>query len=560
MSQIEKRITIKLNTMKRSLNNDDDDDKKFIRRSQTMGAPTLGSWLVKASDKKSFLENEENDENESEDSRSISKKEPEGSIISQMDSERIKKEKEEESAKVRSLISKYTRASSLGAIETTTRKSWLDEKEDEKKPSALQERARRKFSRSSSESSDKERGRRGKSSPLVMDKAHPSSDGGEEYDPLGVSNVSASSFSLKTRLSLREEDLAYKERREKEKEEEKKARASRLSEGKKVGNTSDIGAIARQEMKKIERSDIGRISALYSKYTGKSVSASASVTKSMEEEPEEKKSARGVSKGKVMEEEVEEGKKERRKSLRHRMDEESEEEEAPIKTRGRTAKEEKPKEATVKGESSSKAKKLETPAKKAETSSVQTSVTKTPTTTGPPSLIKSSFLNKYLDSASSSVSPDAKKSESKRKSPSPPKKETRGVINLKSKFTEEDEEEVLVKTTIKKKTNQKEEKTVFFTGFSGENSGKAKEFCEKFGLKFLEDEVRNLSRAEMLVYEGKEMPHNLRTAYTMVRNKPIISKAWFDDCLKQGKVVDHKKYQRDYDAKVRQGRGVRKKY
>jgi len=52
---------------------------------------------------------------------------------------------------------------------------------------------------------------------------------------------------------------------------------------------------------------------------------------------------------------------------------------------------------------------------------------------------------------------------------------------------------------------------------------------------------------------GKKCQKNLRTAYTMVRNKPIISKAWFEESLKQGKVLDHKKYQFSYDAKIRQG-------
>jgi len=516
MSNMEKRITIKLNSIKRSLTSED--DGKF-KRSQTMGAPTLGSWLV--NDKKSFLEENDENENESQNSRrSFKEEEIEKPIITQVDSEQKKKEAEEQSAKVRSMLSKYTRASSLGAVETPAkRSSWLDE-DNNKKPSILTERPKRK---SSNESSDKERGRRGKSSPLVMDKAHSSSEG-EDYNPLAVSNASAGSFSLKTRLTLREEDIAYKERREKEKEEEEKMRESRLSSGKKIGNTSDIGAIARAEMKKIERSDIGKISALYSKYTGKSVSVSKDEKKDMEEEKvpavtepviREKRVLRGK-----MEEEEEV--KTRRSSSRRKMDEEfssaeEKDEDLAIKKRGggRLARGEKPKEevSASKGLKESEiknkketAKKLETPAKVLDRSSTQTSLTKTPATVGTPSMMRSSFLSKYLDSASSEASPEGKKGTAATASSGIQKE----VRNLRSKFNEEEEEEQMTTKVIKKKTSIKDEKTVFFTGFSSENVGKAKEFCEKFGLKYLEDEVRNLSRAEMLVYDGKEMPKKFK--------------------------------------------------
>lgn len=104
---------------------------------------------------------------------------------------------------------------------------------------------------------------------------------------------------------------------------------------------------------------------------------------------------------------------------------------------------------------------------------------------------------------------------------------------------------------------------VIFTNVSGTALTKAKEFCEKFGFTYLEDELANVPYIEMLVYQGvpanstqaanqqAQLPKNYKIAYAMLKEKAIIKQEWVEDSLEKGEVQDVEQYKFKYNIEPR---------
>jgi len=103
------------------------------------------------------------------------------------------------------------------------------------------------------------------------------------------------------------------------------------------------------------------------------------------------------------------------------------------------------------------------------------------------------------------------------------------------------------------KVEEKKEKNIMFDGVKRSEMGQMKAFCEKFGLKYVEDSLKNIENHGILVFEGEEVGKNFKTAVTMASGKTIVKKDWITESEKAGKLLDYKDYVWSYDVKIRQG-------
>jgi len=94
------------------------------------------------------------------------------------------------------------------------------------------------------------------------------------------------------------------------------------------------------------------------------------------------------------------------------------------------------------------------------------------------------------------------------------------------------------------KVNQEPPKrhNVMFSNLKRTELSKMKDFCDKYGLNYLEDRINNSENIEILVAEKQEIPQNFKAAMTMARGKAIVKKEWVINCTKKDKLLDFEHY------------------
>ena len=89
-----------------------------------------------------------------------------------------------------------------------------------------------------------------------------------------------------------------------------------------------------------------------------------------------------------------------------------------------------------------------------------------------------------------------------------------------------------------------------------EDCTQEKLFCKKFGFEIAESNCKNSMFDYMVLGNKIEIPKTYTAAMTMLQGKPIIDQDWIIECLREGKVLDHSKFQMKYDATFRKSNEI----
>ena len=104
-----------------------------------------------------------------------------------------------------------------------------------------------------------------------------------------------------------------------------------------------------------------------------------------------------------------------------------------------------------------------------------------------------------------------------------------------------------------KQENSKNSEGILFTNLGMKDLFAAREFCQKFDFKYVNDDPANHESLRYLVYQGPQLPKNNRVASAMVQEKPIVKYEWIEESLKRKEILNHQDYLTKYSIANRKG-------
>jgi len=88
-----------------------------------------------------------------------------------------------------------------------------------------------------------------------------------------------------------------------------------------------------------------------------------------------------------------------------------------------------------------------------------------------------------------------------------------------------------------KQEASKSSEGILFTNLPTKDLFVAREFCQKFDYKYINDDPANHESLQYLVYQGSQIPKNNRVASAMVQEKPIVKYEWIEESLKKREIL-----------------------